>query len=741
MVTVDDQPVGPQPGGYGQTEVHGDADVQRARGGAASAAHGRPSPMVQVRIVDPDGNEVPPGETGEIVARGPTVMNGYWNRPELNAERRRGGWHHTNDLGRREPTARSRSSGRRRGIIKSAAENIYPAEVEGCLGQHPAVEGAAVIGVPDPTWTQSVKAIVVLHPDGDGHRRRASSSTAARTSRRTRSRGRSSSSTRSPAPGWRSTTTRSTRSSAAAATRRKEPRAACEQRDAPVVRLADPTGRYRRRIRLVTTEHRASSTAGSRTTSTTSRSTVRHDGDGIVTARRCVRAPLAVDDVPDAAAQLRALDGHGAVAALHRGRQVADPRMNCTHQFDLAGLCVAHAGVGDTRREYDVEVPPVVDGATHAPPLARRRAACSSGRSPGSGFTRRSSTRRRSTRRRGRAGSSAGPTSTSTTRRPRRRSCCVGRARSAWAGAWTSRRYDTAADLGPYQEGICYAQQPGDQPGRGPHQGHRSATSPTIPTPCSPRDRHGRGGTLEPMADGVGEAAHAVDRLLRRRHGENTMRVTPSSSHRCTSSRTSTVPPRQTSNSSRAAPVLVEQLAQAPDRPRRPTRSRGSCRSSRRRAGPRGAARPRSRRRRGSAATAAAPAWARTSPPSKSKNSPWCDDLVLGPEPLADLDRLVDPAAARARSRAPSATHSSSSQLAPMPNSTGRPRRCRGSAPRARRRTGDAGRCCRRGCRGGCARCARRGTRGTRTRRRPAWSAAPAGASRPGCGERAHLRR
>jgi long-chain acyl-CoA synthetase len=115
-----------------------------------------------VRIVDPDDREVPAGETGEIVARGPTVMNGYWNRPEENARRRRGGWHHTNDLGRREADGTITFIGPATRMIKSAAENIYPAEVEGCISRHPAVAECAIIGVPDAQWTQSVKAIVVL---------------------------------------------------------------------------------------------------------------------------------------------------------------------------------------------------------------------------------------------------------------------------------------------------------------------------------------------------------------------------------------------------------------------------------------------------------------------------------------------------------------------------------------------------------------------------------------------------
>ncbi|MBA3654382.1 MAG: AMP-binding protein [Actinobacteria bacterium] len=161
MITVDPSPWGQRPAGYGQTEVMGMLTFN-AVGGTATGAHGRPSPAVQVRIVDPDGNEVAPGETGEIVGRGPAMMNGYFDRDDLNAARQAGGWHHTNDLGRREPDGSITFIGPKTRIIKSAAENIYPTEVEAALAKHPAVKEAAVIGVPDPTWTQSVKAIVAL---------------------------------------------------------------------------------------------------------------------------------------------------------------------------------------------------------------------------------------------------------------------------------------------------------------------------------------------------------------------------------------------------------------------------------------------------------------------------------------------------------------------------------------------------------------------------------------------------
>jgi long-chain acyl-CoA synthetase len=167
MTTPDPSRWAAHPGGYGQTETTGMVTFN-ALGVGGIGTHGRPSPVVDVRIVDPDDRDVAPGETGEIVVRGATVMNGYWNRPETNAARQRGGWHHTNDLGRREVDGTISFVGPKTRMIKSAAENIYPAEVEQCLREHPAIVEAAVIGVPDPTWVQSVKAIVVVRPDAGG---------------------------------------------------------------------------------------------------------------------------------------------------------------------------------------------------------------------------------------------------------------------------------------------------------------------------------------------------------------------------------------------------------------------------------------------------------------------------------------------------------------------------------------------------------------------------------------------
>jgi long-chain acyl-CoA synthetase len=160
MITVDTSPWARQPAGYGQTEVMGMLTLN-SWGGPHAGGAGRPGPLAQVRIVDPAGVEVPAGETGEIVARGPTVLNGFHARPELEEQRVRGGWYHTGDLGRREEDGSITFVAPLGRLIKSAAENIYPAEVEQCLATHPAVAEAAVIGVPDMSWGQSVTAVVV----------------------------------------------------------------------------------------------------------------------------------------------------------------------------------------------------------------------------------------------------------------------------------------------------------------------------------------------------------------------------------------------------------------------------------------------------------------------------------------------------------------------------------------------------------------------------------------------------
>lgn len=163
MTSEDTSAWGRRPGGYGQTEAAGMVTLA-ALGSGATGSHGRSTPLVQVRIVDPDGQEVGPGEVGEIVARGPTLMHGYHGRSEETSARQAGGWHHTHDLGRREADGSLSFIGPKTRLIKSAAENIYPVEVESCLRKHTAVADCAVIGRPDRTWGQSVLAVVVRKP-------------------------------------------------------------------------------------------------------------------------------------------------------------------------------------------------------------------------------------------------------------------------------------------------------------------------------------------------------------------------------------------------------------------------------------------------------------------------------------------------------------------------------------------------------------------------------------------------
>jgi len=128
------------------------------------ASCGQPMVGIQVQLQDEGGAEVPTGEVGEICVRGRLVMNGYWKRPEQTAEALRGGWLHTTDLARRDDDNYFYIVDRRKDMIISGGFNVYPREVEDVLAAHPAVAVAAVIGVPDETWGEAVRAIVVLRP-------------------------------------------------------------------------------------------------------------------------------------------------------------------------------------------------------------------------------------------------------------------------------------------------------------------------------------------------------------------------------------------------------------------------------------------------------------------------------------------------------------------------------------------------------------------------------------------------
>jgi acyl-CoA synthetase (AMP-forming)/AMP-acid ligase II len=123
---------------------------------------GRPLVGTEVRVVDENDNPLPNGTIGEIVVRGPQLMRGYWNLPDESAETLRGGWMHTGDAGVLDDEGYVYIQDRVKDMIVSGAENVYPRVVEDVLFKHPAVADAAVIGVPDEQWGETVKAIVVL---------------------------------------------------------------------------------------------------------------------------------------------------------------------------------------------------------------------------------------------------------------------------------------------------------------------------------------------------------------------------------------------------------------------------------------------------------------------------------------------------------------------------------------------------------------------------------------------------
>ncbi len=123
---------------------------------------GRPLLWTQVRIVDEDGRDLPPNARGEILVRGRTVMQGYLDAPAATRTALQAGWLHTGDLGYLDAEGDLWVLQRRSDLIISGGENIYPAEIEAALRQHPAVAEACVVGLPHPEWGQQVAAAVVV---------------------------------------------------------------------------------------------------------------------------------------------------------------------------------------------------------------------------------------------------------------------------------------------------------------------------------------------------------------------------------------------------------------------------------------------------------------------------------------------------------------------------------------------------------------------------------------------------
>ncbi len=125
-------------------------------------ACGRPLAGTELRVVDADDHDVPDGEVGEILVRGPQLMKGYWGLPDATAHALRGGWLHTGDAGRIDAEGYLSLSDRITDMIVSGGENVYPREIEDVLFELPQVADCAVIGVPDDRWGETVKAFVVV---------------------------------------------------------------------------------------------------------------------------------------------------------------------------------------------------------------------------------------------------------------------------------------------------------------------------------------------------------------------------------------------------------------------------------------------------------------------------------------------------------------------------------------------------------------------------------------------------
>lgn len=154
---------------YGMTELSPVVTIlgwrdhlPQAAGSGRLRSAGRPAMTAEVAIVGPDDRPLPSGRHGEIVARGPMVMQGYWNRPDLTAEALRGGWMHTGDVGYFDADGYLYVVDRLKDMIITGGENVWSQEVENALAAHPAVSQCAVIGKPDPFWGEAVHAVVTL---------------------------------------------------------------------------------------------------------------------------------------------------------------------------------------------------------------------------------------------------------------------------------------------------------------------------------------------------------------------------------------------------------------------------------------------------------------------------------------------------------------------------------------------------------------------------------------------------
>ena len=151
---------------YGSTETSPIAVYTRVGGDLSrKESTGLPGLCCEARIVDEHGREVPPGTAGEVVVRGPNVLFEYWGNAPATAEALRDGWYFSGDMGTRDADGYFTIHDRKKNMIISGGENVYPAEIERVLHEHPGIAEAAVIGRPDPRWQEVPVAYVVRRPD------------------------------------------------------------------------------------------------------------------------------------------------------------------------------------------------------------------------------------------------------------------------------------------------------------------------------------------------------------------------------------------------------------------------------------------------------------------------------------------------------------------------------------------------------------------------------------------------
>jgi long-chain acyl-CoA synthetase len=150
--------------GYGLTETAALLSTNPV-GQEKLGSVGLPVPGTEVRILDEQGRELAPGEVGEICARSPGMMGGYWHSPEANAEALRDGWLHTGDLGYQDEDGYLFIVDRKKDLIIRGGFNVYPRDVEDALLEHPGIEAAGVVGRPDEVHGEEVVAFVSLRPE------------------------------------------------------------------------------------------------------------------------------------------------------------------------------------------------------------------------------------------------------------------------------------------------------------------------------------------------------------------------------------------------------------------------------------------------------------------------------------------------------------------------------------------------------------------------------------------------